>query len=107
MDRCRTQGGGTRPNPINQDQHMVRIGPAHENVRRLAQATIIADVEAGNAQQRPLHRQNLLFFNIVASNDADRGQAFVSRLRGSGGGDDNRWQRFGFRQGSACQDQQD
>src|SRR5690606_38973896 len=85
----RSQPGADRAHAhaVDQHQHLVGLGAAHEHVAQLAVAALVADVDAGAAAQQVGEAARLAAHDLVVVDDLGREQAVGQRDPGAGGGD--------------------
>src|SRR5690606_37010544 len=76
-------GGRADAHPVHQHQHLVGGGAAHEQRAELAQAALVAQVDAGTAAQQVLQRGGLAALDGCAVDDLDRDQAVSQRDLGA------------------------
>jgi len=94
LDRDVLQRGaaaGRRPDPdaVHQHQHVVGLGAAQEQRRRLAGAAVVGQRHPGRAAQQVRQRVGLQAFDVVAVDHGDRGEGLVLGSGGARGGDDD------------------
>src|SRR3989344_6954679 len=86
---CSAEGGGADLDAVDQDERVVGISAAQEDVGAFPIAAADRGVDTGLAGEQLGDALGLRALDVRARDNADRGERFIRRARGARGGDDD------------------